>query len=166
MIVTLCAVHALAQKCANRSSRKLVLVQFFVFHPGNGDEIGSWAVCPESFRGDQFPCHLTPRGILLQLLRQPVPQSIPAKDDERTLLDTNQTACQSIRKIVAEPCILQHHGQPSLWTIRLLILFEGPNLFQGRNCTKQRQRESAEERQFIDRSRRNDLLVPPAVLKP
>ena len=60
VIMALGAVDALSEEGANSATGEFVFVDVFIFHAGDGDEVGGGFVGPKSFGGDEFSGNSAP----------------------------------------------------------------------------------------------------------
>ena len=131
---------------------------------GDRDEIGLRLGGPGAFGGDEVLDEVVVRSVLSELVAQPVHHAAAAVDDERTILHSDVGAGEALGKVVTVAAVLEGARDPPVDAIVLWLSFEGANLLQRRNRSRQRKREASGDREIVGPGSRGELLFVPALL--
>ena len=104
VVVTLGTIDPLTEKGSRRSTRQFVVIND-TFRDHRSDKIDFRLVGPQSPIGDHAADNFIVRTVFMKLIAQPGPESVPAKDDELSLVSTHKKPRKPASEIIGEASV-------------------------------------------------------------
>ena len=114
-----------------------------------GNKVHFGIIGPESPLRNHVSNHLIIRTVLMELIAEPIPEAIASKNNELSLIGTNEKASKSSGEIIRKSAICQHPFGPAINPVGAVVRFKLANLCERRSGSVEHKRESSQQGEIL-----------------
>ena len=160
MVVALGAVDSLTEKRSRRAARQFVVVDVSLIDGGR-HEVDFGLAGPQAPLSNHRADNGVIRPVVVKLLTEPRPEAVSPKDDELSVVGSDEDSGQTTREVIGETTISEEPFRPAFDALRLRVGLEQPDLLKRRNCAVKYQRQTPQNRELIRRASRLQIVGSP-----